>query len=115
MMCTDKKGQVLSLVSSHYHTLPHTNRSRLSLQQVFSDTVTEPKARGSTSLQEGEGCTYMSDDEPIREGTDVELREQGSLGRPDLLARLHELHRGHDFDRTLVNLGRDVQHLSEAQ
>ena len=51
------------------------------------------------------------DNETVGKWPDAKLGKQGSLRGADLVALLNELHRGDDFDGTLVNLGGNVQHL----
>mmetsp|Transcript_11374 Transcript_11374/g.34183 ORF Transcript_11374/g.34183 Transcript_11374/m.34183 type:complete len:380 (-) Transcript_11374:27-1166(-) len=56
---------------------------------------------------------HLLDLKAVREGLDAQLSQQGGLGGAHLLAGLHQLHVRRNFDRTLVNLGGNVQGLEE--
>ena len=55
------------------------------------------------------------DNETVREWPDPKLGKQSSLRGTDLFALLDELDRGDNFDRSLVNLGGNVQDLNFRQ
>ena len=64
-------------------------------------------------VEEGAVVVDGLDDQPVGEGEDVQLLQQGGLGVPDLVALLQDLHGGGDLNLTLGNLGGDLQRLEE--
>ena len=54
---------------------------------------------------------HLQQAQAVLEGLDAQLGQQGGLGGADLVARLDQVHVGHNLNGTLVDLGGNAQGL----